>query len=278
MSLNKQVKYNKDGSMKTRGIEWTDATWNPVTGCPHQCRWVMPDGTVAECYAETIAGKYSKSYPDGFDAHYWYRSALDAPLKHDKPLKIFVGSMSDVFSKQVPEHQIHEMLDVMRRTPQHTYQMLTKNPIRSLQFDLPNNVWLGASMPPDQMHGKTLTHQKKVNMLHKMLGQLSDVRVPIRWMSFEPLSWDVAPIISEYPNVIQWAVIGAASKGRRKYAPNVTHFNGLLDVLTFDEVPVFFKGNLSSLGRVASPWREEFPRLSMIEMYKEGLGDDTNYS
>ncbi len=156
--MNKQIK--PDG---TRKIEWTDFTWNPIAGCFHNCRWTMPDGNEVICYAEAVAERFrsDKAYPQGFAHSYWHPERLNEPAKKKKGVKIFVGSMADVFGHWVHRQHIEAVLQVARECPQHIFQMLTKNPIRAKQFDLPANVWLGASMPPDSMWGKPLTQEKK---------------------------------------------------------------------------------------------------------------------
>jgi hypothetical protein len=76
-------------------------------------------------------------------------------------------------------------------------------------------------------------------------------------LSFEPLSWDVAPVVARYPNALRWAVIGAASRGRQYYQPAPEHVARLLAVLDEQQLPVFFKGNLDW-----TPWREEYPLIT----------------
>lgn len=269
MSLNMQQKNGR------RGIEWTDATWNPIKGCVHQCRWEMPNGEIAVCYAEDVAEGIAKaSYPNGFDAHYWNPTILDSPTTTKSPLKIFVGSMSDVFGAQVPSEQIQAVLDVANNCPEHTFQFLTKNVPRVNDFKLPPNVWIGASMPPDFMFGKRLSRNSQARMLERMLKLLTDTRASVRWMSFEPLSWNVSEIVAEYPVALDWAVIGAASSGRKKYPPEHSHFDALCDVLNFQEVPIFYKGNLSSLPSAKTKWREDFPRPSLVQLMKDDIADD----
>lgn len=255
MTLNMQKK--KNGG---RGIEWTDATWNPGSGCLHGCRWTMPDGTEAICYAESIAERIAKNtYNEGFAHHYWKPAHLESPKKVSTPLKIFVGSMWDIFGHWVPDEHIQSVLDVVRDCPQHSFQLLTKNVIRAQQFDLPDNIWLGASMPPDTMWGKALSQNQKERMLDKTLRSLGETVAKIKWISFEPLSWDVSSIVARYPGVLDWAVIGAASNGPKLYPPNEKHFVWLQQVLKYQGVKVFFKGNLQSLTTAAVNWREEFP-------------------
>lgn len=220
----------------------------------------MPDGSVANCYAEDVAGRVASSaYPNGFEHHYWNPNILGKPKSAQDHAKIFVGSMADVFGHWVPEDQIQQVLDVMWETPQHAYQLLTKNPKRTLDFKMPSNAWVGASSPPDFMWNKPLNQVQKERMLHTSLRSLAKVDVPIRWMSFEPLSWDVTPIVAQYPGVLQWAVIGAASNGRKKYPANVRHVRDLVQVLEDQGVPIFYKGNIKSTLPKGSKWREAFP-------------------
>ena len=93
-------------------------------------------------------------------------------------------------------------------------------------------------------------------MLDRSLDVLSQVKTPIRWMSFEPLSWDVSTIVARHPGALQWAITGAASNGAKTYQPSEEHVYRLLDVLDRQGVPVFFKGNLE-VG--CDPWREDYP-------------------
>lgn len=254
---------NMQKTSKGRGIEWTDATYNPIAGCPHLCRWQMPDGTIAECYAENIAeGIAASAYPNGFGAHYWKPQHLNSPKKVKTPLKIFLGSMADIFSVNVPDEQIHAILEVIADTPQHSYQLLTKAPLRSLKFDFPKNVWLGASMPPDFMRTIKLSQAQKEKMLGRSLEALAKSNAQIKWMSFEPLSWDVSAIVKDHANALNWAVIGAASSGRVYYPPSESDFLALRDCLLEQKVALFYKGNLSSLAIAKSDWKEEFPTIA----------------
>lgn len=251
---------NKQGP---NGIEWTDYTWNPVGGCPHGCRWTMPDGEVAVCYAETVAeGVASASYPQGFAHHYWHPERLDEPLKLKEPSKIFLDSMSDLMGAWVPNEQIRAVLDVARRADWHQFQLLTKNAPRLLKFkdEFPPNLWVGVSMPPSVMFGKELDYNQQCRMLASSLARLEELHGVIRWMSFEPLSFGVLSILRNFDRPIDWAVIGAASRGKQYYQPKQFHVEELLDWLDRRQIPVFFKGNLDW-----SPWREEFPLISKMQ-------------
>lgn len=261
---------NKQGAVG--GIEWTRRklpdgtvlpgyTWNVMGGCEHECEWVMPNGDVAECYAKTVAERLAhKSYPQGFAHHYFHPERLEEPLKLTQPAGIFLDSMSDLMGHWVPSEQIAQVLDVCRRAHWHTFFLLTKNPKRLKEFSpFPPNVWVGASSPPDHFMGKQLSQHQQETMLRVALNTLSEIEASVKWMSFEPLSWDVAPIVARYPDVLDWVVIGAASNGRNQYPPSEKFLKHLLTVLDIQDVPVFYKGNLRSLPAAAANWREEFP-------------------
>lgn len=252
------------------GIEWTRVkhltsirrgfTWNPVGGCAHECQWQMPDGKIAVCYAKTLAErKMTTVYTKGFAAHYWRPHLLDEPLKLKEPAGIFLDSMSDLMGTQVPDEQVNAVLDVCRQADWHIFMLLTKNAPRLLKFRFPPNVWVGVSSPPDFMFGTQLNERTQRQMLGRSLRILSDVDVPIRWMSFEPLSWDCGWIVDQFPGTLQWAVVGAASDGNRHFPPQEDHLRRLLEVLDDQNCPGFFKGNLDSLDWAARNWREDFP-------------------
>jgi protein gp37 len=249
--MNKQMK-----SATKRGIEWTEYTWNPVGGCKHGCRWEMPDGTVAECYAETVAERVAQSsYPNGFEHHYWRPELLHEPIKLQKPSRIFLDSMSDLMGHWVEDEQVEQVLDICRQTPWHSFQLLTKNAPRLLKFDFPSNVWIGVSAPPTIMFGRKMNLLQQTRMLMRMMDVLHKVNVPVRWMSIEPLSFDIAPLLENSP--LAWAVIGAATNGPKTYQPKPEWVSNVLDVLDAQNTKVFFKGNLDW-----TPWREDFPETA----------------
>jgi protein gp37 len=218
----------------------------------------MPDGNIAICYAEAVANGVAKdAYPHGFEHHYYNPERIAEPRKLKRPARIFIDSMSDLFGAWVPEQQIKSILSICAQCDWHTFLVLTKNAPRLLKFadQCPDNLHAGVSMPPDSMLGKSLSRHQQESMLRRSLQVLDTLpRNLITWMSFEPLSWDVAPILNQYPTAIRWAVIGAASNGRTYYQPNSEHVNHLLDVLDENNIPVFFKGNLKWDAR-----REEYP-------------------
>jgi len=250
-----------------KGIEWTRIrradgdelpgyTWNPTGGCFHGCTWQMPDGSITECYAKTIAERFTSGYPKGFEHHYWRPHNLDAPLKVKQPAGIFVGSMADLFGHWVPEEQIQQVLDVMKGAHWHTFQTLSKFPIRLPNFGrFPDNVWVGVSLPA----GHLMSETGGARALKSYLKHMKSIKATVRFMSIEPLWFDVAPVFEEWLKIeerlpFEWAIIGAASNGSRVFQPEVDWTGRLIQVLDNEEVPIFFKGNLEW-----DDWRDVFP-------------------
>jgi len=257
-----------------KGIEWTRIkrvvdgvvvelpgyTWNPTGGCLHGCTWKMPDGSITECYAKTIAERFTKAYPGGFEEHYWRPHMLNAPLRLKEPAGIFVGSMADLFGHWVPEQQIHDVVDVMHQANWHTFQTLSKYPLRLKEFIFPQNVWAGVSIPA----GHLMKPEGAARALSVFLRHMTHVHAETRFMSIEPLWFDVAPVFEQWLKnndrlPFEWVIIGAASKGTQIYQPKREWTQSLLDILDEREIPVFFKGNLDW-----HPWREAFPNTIQI--------------
>ncbi|GAB4315849.1 MAG: hypothetical protein Kow00117_07730 [Phototrophicales bacterium] len=257
-----------------KGIEWTRIkkvvdgeeiqlpgyTWNPTGGCLHGCTWKMPDGSITECYAKTIAERFTSAYQEGFDHHYWRPHALEQPLKLKEPAGIFVGSMADLFGHWVPTEQIEAVLTTMREAHWHTFQTLSKFPIRLPKFNpYPDNVWVGISLPAGHLMSETGAGRA----LKAYLRHMESIEAKIRFMSIEPLWFDVASIFEAYLKEnerlpMEWVIIGAASNGSKIYQPKPEWVQALLDILDRQTIPVFFKGNLDW-----SPWREEFPAVEI---------------
>lgn len=252
---------NKQGE---NGIEWTEYTWNPVGGCKHGCEWIMPDGSRSQCYAKTVADRMKSPtfYQDGFEAHYYHSSRLSEPYRQERPSRIFLDSMSDLMGHWVPKAQIEAVLKVCRDNPRHNFQLLTKNAPRLLEFgdSFPDNLWVGVSLPPSRMMGNALIRDQQLRIVRRQLDVLSQLNVPVRWMIFEPLSFDVAAMLEAYQGLaIEWAVIGTASNGKKLYQPDPDHVQRLLAVLDNHNVPVFFKGNLRG-NEGYTVWRQEYPK------------------
>ena len=253
-----------------KGIEWTRIreadgsvrpgyTWNPTGGCLHGCTWRMPDGSVTQCYAKTIAERFTSGYPEGFEKHYWRPHSLNAPSRVKEQAGIFVGSMADLFGHWVPEEQIRQVLDVMREADWHIFQTLSKFPIRLPSFNpFPENVWVGVSLPA----GHLMSETGGARALKAYLRHLKKVKARVRFMSIEPLWFDVAPVFAEWLEregelPFEWAIIGAASNGRRVFQPEPAWTTRLVDVLNDQSVPVFFKGNMEWPN-----WRDSFPQVA----------------
>lgn len=261
-----------DPKTKRRGIEWTDKTVGVFGGCLHDCKWEMPDGTVAECYAKSLAesGVAKAAYPEGFEHHYFREKALTQLSGGERPELIFCDSMSDMFAANVPPEQIQRMFSTMRDAPHKAFQSLTKAAPQLLKFTdtMPPNLWVGVSSPPDWFMGKHLSQGQQEAMLRKSLEVLWEVRQRtgnIVWMSAEPVSWDLTAVIDdEHP--LDWIVIGAASRGREYFQPEAVHVRNLLEVMDETATAVFYKGNIRPLfqthdfGRSSlNRWREDFP-------------------
>jgi protein gp37 len=158
----------------------------------------------------------------------------------------------------------------MWQAPHHTYQSLTKAAPRLLKFidDLPPNLWVGVSSPPDWMMGKRLSRGQQVAMLRKSMDVLAEVKARtgnLVWMSAEPVSWDLTEVL-DTTHPLDWIVIGAASNGRRYFQPDPEHVRRLLLVMDATGTPVFYKGNIGPLFDAhdlgtddLNRWREDFP-------------------
>lgn len=176
-------------------IEWTMATWNPVTGCTK-----VSDGC-AHCYAERLAVRLQRmgnpKYHSGFEVTL-HPDSLRAPVRWTRPRSIFVNSMSDLFHEKVPKEFIEAVVETMRSTPQHSYQILTKRADRLLEVSRglkwPNNAWIGVTV-----ESRVVTDR---------IAILREVEAAVRFVSFEPL-------LSDLPNLdldgVDWAIVGGES-------------------------------------------------------------------
>jgi protein gp37 len=256
----------------SRGIEWCDETRNATGGCMHDCKWQMPDGSVACCYAKELAerGVASAAYSHGFEHHYWRPNTVRELARGKDPKLIFVDSMSDMFAANVPAEHVVTILQTIRAAPHHAYQSLTKAAPMLLKYldHLPPNLWVGVSSPPDWFKGHRLNEHQQRTMLTRSLEILRQVKESthnIVWMSAEPISWDLTSVIDEH-HPLDWIVIGAASHGRKYFQPNPDNVRRLLTIMDATRTPVFYKGNVRPLFQthdLGSPdlnrWREDFP-------------------
>lgn len=182
--------------MSTSKIEWTDASWNPITGC------TKISSGCQHCYAEVMARRLCAmrvdKYKNGFHVTL-HEDCLDEPVKWRKPRTIFVCSMSDLFHKDVPFEFIDKVLAVIKRTPQHRYQILTKRADRMAEYFstrvVPENVWLGVTVDVQ-------TSKPRIDALRGIKN------APIRFLSCEPLLEDLGMLdLTD----IDWIIVGGES-------------------------------------------------------------------
>jgi protein gp37 len=205
-------------------IEWTEATWNPVTGCDQ----ISPG--CAHCYAKTFAERWrgvpGHPYEQGFDLRIWPQR-LEQPLKWKRPRTIFVNSMSDLFHERIPASFIAEVFAVMVEADQHVFQVLTKRPDRILELasDLPwpSNVWMGVSI-----ENRRFVHRADL---------LREVPAAVRFISAEPL---LGPLEGLNLDAIDWLIAGGESgPGARPVRPE--WIRELRDRCRSEDVAFFFK-------------------------------------
>lgn len=182
--------------MAESSIEWTEHTWNPVTGCTK----ISPG--CKHCYAETMARRLQAMGASGYENGFrltLHPDRLDQPKRRKKPTTYFVNSMSDVFHEDVPDSFIDEVLAVCKETPHHTYQLLTKRAERLPGFfanrDVPTNVWLGVSVE-DRKYGVP------------RIRELRKVHAAVRFLSIEPLLGQLGKINL---SGIHWIIVGGES-------------------------------------------------------------------
>ena len=176
-------------------IEWTESTWNPVTGCTK----ISPG--CAHCYAERMAKRLhamgQERYRDGFKVTL-QPDVVDLPLHWKRPRMIFVNSMSDLFHKDVPAEFIAKCFAVMQQASQHTFQILTKRPERAVELSphlpWPSNVWMGTTV-------------ENADYVHR-IRSLIQIPATVRFLSLEPL---LGPIPRLPLKGIHWVIVGGES-------------------------------------------------------------------
>ena len=212
-------------------IEWTDATWNPVTGCTK----VGPgcDNCYAERFAERWRGVPGHPYEQGFDLRLW-PARLWQPIKWKKPRMIFVNSMSDLFHKDISRAFIDRVFDAMEQADWHVFQILTKRSSLMRNYiaarynggPAPAHIWLGVSVE-NAAHVGRIGH----------IGHLKEVNSKARFISFELL---LGPIDKVDLRDIAWAIVGGESgPGARPMEPDWAR--RLRDICKRDSVAFFFK-------------------------------------
>ena len=205
-------------------IEWTESTWNPVTGCTK-----ISDGC-KNCYAERMALRLkaagSPNYANGFHVTL-HEHALEIPLHWKQPRAIFVNSMSDLFHKDVPFDFISKVFDVMHRASQHRFQILTKRSERLLELSArlswPENVWMGVTV-----ENADCTFR---------IDHLRETDAAIKFISFEPL---LGPISNIDIEGIDWIIVGGES-GPKARPMEPEWATNIRDQSLVAGVPFFFK-------------------------------------
>lgn len=234
-------------------IEWTEATWNPVTGCSK----VSPG--CAHCYAETFAERFrgvpGHPYEQGFDLRLW-PERLSMPLRWQTPRMIFVNSMSDLFHEEVPDEYIAAVFSIMAQAHWHTFQVLTKRHRRlselGPQLNWPVNVWMGVSI-----ENRRFVHRA---------DYLRSVPAAVRFISAEPL---LGPLDGLNLTHIDWLIAGGES-GHHHRPVKEEWLLELRDLCQLEGVAFFFKqwggrspksGGRLLRGREWSEWpRSDSPR------------------
>jgi protein gp37 len=231
-------------------IEWTESTWNPVTGCTkisQGCKF---------CYAERMAGRLQAmgqpNYRNGFEVTLQPRM-LELPLKWKRPQSIFVNSMSDLFHANVPLSYIAQVFDVMRRAHWHRFQVLTKRAERlaelSSSLEWPNNVWMGVSV-------ESSAHMDRIDCLRQTGAR-------VKFLSLEPL---LGPLSNLNLTGIDWAIVGGES-GPKARPVQEDWITEIRDQCRAAEVAFFFKqwggSNKKRTGRLLEgrTW-DEMPRTA----------------
>ncbi|HUT86126.1 MAG TPA: phage Gp37/Gp68 family protein [Elusimicrobiales bacterium] len=233
-------------------IEWTESTWNPVTGCTK----ISPG--CANCYAERMAKRLQamgqSNYKHGFDKVCTHKHALKMPLVWKKPQMIFVNSMSDLFHKDVPTAYIKKVFAVMKSAKQHNFQILTKRADRLLKLSntlsWENNIWMGV----------TVENKDYINRI----DYLKKTNAKIKFVSFEPLLDKIGKVNLKG---IDWAIVGGESGPNSRFISPDWVLEIKQQCKKYD-VPFFFKQwggvNKKKTGRLLNnKTYDAMPRLAL---------------
>lgn len=267
--------------MGKSSIEWTDETWNPVTGCTKVSQGCK------HCYAERtwprLAAPGQPYAGRPFTDIQIHENRADLPFRWVKPRRVFVNSMSDLFHEQIPTEFIDRLLAVMWMTPMHTYQVLTKRPERMRAYlqnpELGQRLQRWARLLQDRMlvdvaidtdapakHIWWGVSAENAETLDQRAEILMEVPAAVRFVSLEPLLgsvWEALRWIfrraEKHPNLYgkpDWIIVGCESGPMRRLCPD----SWMLEVITVcrsAEVPVFVKQ--VSIGNYVSHYPEEWP-------------------
>jgi protein gp37 len=209
-------------------IEWAAWSWNPVTGCEHNCNY---------CYARDIANRF---YPQGFKPTF-YPERLEAPVNTNPILdipggnKVFICSMADLFGSWVPNEWIESVMNSVKNNPQWTFIFLTKNPKRLASIIFPENAWVGC----------TVDIQARVKSAE---DAMSKVTALIKFVSCEPM---LEPLQFNNLSIFDWVIIGAQSRTCQvpEFQPNPKWYFDLVTQAWNSDCKVYIKPNLTSRPR-----------------------------
>jgi len=210
--------------MSKSNIEWTESTWNPVTGCN------KVSAGCKNCYAEVMARRLKamgqSNYKNGFELTL-QPQMLQKPLHWKKPQVIFVNSMSDLFHKQVSHKYIQKVFRVMNKAHWHHFQILTKRSERLVELDKylhwTNNIWMGVSV-------------ENLDVIER-ISHLSQTNAFIKFLSLEPL---LGPLPELNLDSIDWVIVGGES-GRKARPIKKEWVVDIRDQCQCEGVPFFFK-------------------------------------
>lgn len=240
--------------MNKTKIEWTDYTWNPITGCLNNCEY---------CYARKLAnGRLKERYlengdvaPNRFPNQSWNDGWLDPfyprfwperlwePTRQRKPSRIFTCDMSDLFGIGIPESWTESVFKTIRQCPEHTFQLLTKQPQNLAKWSpFPENCWVG------------VTATNWDSFFFKAIEYLPKIRAKVKYISLEPLlgsewtghipGWITACLID---GGVDWLIIGQQTPVSAKTQPKIEWVSEIVEAADKAGVKVFLKNNLKPL-------------------------------
>lgn len=240
--------------MAQSSIEWTEMTWNPVTGCTKisaGCKY---------CYAEVMAKRLQamgiEKYINAFKLTL-HEDALNMPYTWKKQKIVFVNSMSDLFHEDVPLDFIKKVFKVMNENPQHTFQVLTKRADRLLsihqEFNWTHNIWMGVSVEDNRVMSR--------------IDWLSQTNARTKFLSCEPL---IGPLLNMNLQNIDWVIVGGES-GRKARPMNEDWVLDIMDQCKDAHVAFFFKqwggANKKKTGRLLNGRTfDEMPLYNVEEL------------